>query len=259
MGAIAGLLRAEPRHAARAGDVVGAATQENNIAEIMSDQGKFPEARALFESARATWTSAGYRVGAALATSNLGRLMARAGDTTAGHHLLREALADFQNIHSPIFTNETELRLAECNLLGGDLASAAHAAVELLQTVRGRSALEQTEVGALRVLGTAGWLAEFAGLAVPSGSYDGPGQVLDEAEHRALALEAPYELALVLGTRSVLSRLAGTDEGTDRRRAEKIFSDLGVRQALITWSAAVGGPFFAREPEQGGQAADGRT
>jgi len=234
----------------RAGDVVGAATQENNIAEIMSDQGRFPEARKLLESARATWASAGYRVGAALATSNLGRLMARAGDTSAGHHLLGEALADFQNIHSPIFTNETELRLAECHLLGGDLAAAAQAAVDLLQAVRGRSALEQTEVGALRVLGTAGGLAECAGLAVPSGGYGTPGQVLDEAERHALALEAPYELALVLGTRGVLARLAGADDGTDRRRAKQVFSDLGVRQAVITWSAAVGGPLFAQEPEQ---------
>ena len=56
------------------GDVVGTATEENNIAEIMSDQGRFPEARKLLESARATWASAGYRVGAALATGGLDKL-----------------------------------------------------------------------------------------------------------------------------------------------------------------------------------------
>jgi class 3 adenylate cyclase/tetratricopeptide (TPR) repeat protein len=241
----------------RAGDVVGAATQENNIAEILSDQGKFAEARALLESARATWTSAGYRVGAALASSNLGRLTARAGDAASGRHLLEAALEEFQNIQSPIFTSETELRLAECHLLSGGLAEAAHAAVELLEAVRGRRALEQTEVGGLRVLGTAGWLAQFAGLSVPSGSLGRPDQVLDEAERLALVLEAPYELALVLGTRSVLAQLTGAADRTDRRRAEQIFSDLGVRQAVITWSAAAGGPLFARDPEGGPQNPDG--
>ena len=139
----------------RSGDVVGAATEENNIAEILSDQGNFEAARGLFESARATWLAAGYRVGAALATSNLGRLEARAGAAADGRRLLEEALDDFREIRSPIFIAETQLRLAECQLLEGDFPSAASSAEELLRAVRGRSGLEQTEVAALRVLGTA--------------------------------------------------------------------------------------------------------
>jgi hypothetical protein len=87
---------------------------------------------------------------------------------------------------------------------------------------------------------------------VPAGKHGSPAQVLEEAERRAHVLEAPYELALVVGTRSALSRLAGTDKRNDRRSAEQIFTDLGVRQAAITWSAALGGPLFAQEREQDG-------
>jgi len=232
----------------RSGDVVGAATEENNIAEILSDQGRFPEARSLLESARATWMAAGYRVGAALATSNLGRLLARAGDPDAGRRLLEEALSIFQDIRSPVFSLETQLRLAECHLLAGQLAPAADAAAELLRSVRGRRGLEHTEVGALRVLGTAGGLARLAGRPVRSGRDSGPETSLDEAEQRADALEARYELALVLATRSVLARISGTDDQQSAARAEAIFSALGVQQAVITWSSNVArGPLCAWE------------
>jgi len=229
----------------RSGDVVGAATEENNIAEILSDQGNFEEARSLFESARATWLAAGYRIGAALATSNLGRLEARSGEVQAGRRLLDRALEEFQEIHSPVFTAETQLRLAECEVLEGDFLAAITSSLELLGTVRGQSGLEQTEVTALRLLGTAAALAPL--VEGGSGGFEASSRSLDEAIERSSALEAPYELALALATRAALERAS---QATDQRRAEAIFSDLGVRQAVITWSPRLaGGPVFARMPE----------
>ena len=63
--------------AARIGDVVSVARAQINEAEILSDRGQFDEARALFEQALRVWRAADYRIGVAVATSNLGRVMAR--------------------------------------------------------------------------------------------------------------------------------------------------------------------------------------
>lgn len=231
----------------RSGDVVGAATEENNIAEILSDQSALDAARPLFESARAAWTASGYRVGAALATSNLGRLLAREGDVAEARHLLERALADFEAIQSPVFVAETRLRLAECHLLGGDFPGAVAASLDLLHDVRDRAGLDQTEMSALRVLGTAAALAELTEEGrEPSADAIGS---LDQAIERSAALNVPYELALGLATRAALGRIsedrhgrvtrAGTAE--DQERADALFCGLGVHRAVITWSAAVTG------------------
>jgi class 3 adenylate cyclase/tetratricopeptide (TPR) repeat protein len=260
----------------RSGDVIGAATEENNIAEILSDQGHLDDARSLFESARGTWLAAGYRVGAALATSNLGRLEARAGDASGGRRLLVEALEEFRTIRSPVFIAETQLRLAESEVLEGDFPSAVASLQELLLRIRGRSGLEQTEVATLRLLGTAtGLLDLLEGRGSAATAAGGP---LEVAVNRSTSLEAPYELALALATRAALAEIAGVGEGReaagggmpsddqaggscqpsddradgscqpsdDRARAEEIFSSLGVTRAVITWSVSVPrGPIFA--------------
>ncbi len=253
----------------RSGDVVGAATADNNIAEIQSDQGHLDQARVLFESARDVWDAAGYRVGTALATSNLGRLEARAGEVDTGRRLLDNALTDFEEIHAPVFIAETRLRQVECQVLGGDFPAAAAAARQLLRRVRGRSGLEQTEVAGLRLLGTADVLTEPGSRGE---RIDGEATAaLEEAVVRATSLQARYELAMALASRAELVRLTAARSGrpnpapdradrsdtaknantaradpTDRSRADEIFAQLGVRQAVITWApGGEAGPLFA--------------
>jgi tetratricopeptide (TPR) repeat protein len=228
----------------RSGDVVGAATAENNIAEILSDQGELDQARLLLESARATWAATGYRIGAAFATSNLGRLRARHGDIDAARRLLAEALEEFTAIKSSGSAAETRLRLRECDVLAGEFAAAAQSLDVLLDQVRGKPGYEQIEMSALRLLAVAGALA--GGPAV-----GGPAGYLEAAVEKARALDNPYELALSLATRSVLSGHGFLDGGApgmegDGPRAAEIFAGLGVRQAVITWSTEVtGAPLFA--------------
>ncbi len=230
----------------RSGDVVGAATEENNIAEILSDQGDLDSARPLFESARATWTGAGYRVGVALATSNLGRLEARAGNVGRGRELLEEALNDFRGIRSPIFIAETEVRLAECLVLEGQFAEAVARSRDLLAGFRGRPGLEQVELTTLRLLGTASGFAELTDTL--SGGPSLWVESLGEAIARAVDLDAPYELALALAARSAIGvRFArakspssgdrGETDMTGDGRAETIFKGLGVKRAVITWAS----------------------
>ena len=49
----------------RTGDLVGTATEENNIGEVLSDQGHHAEAGRRFSAARSSWRTARYRVGEA--------------------------------------------------------------------------------------------------------------------------------------------------------------------------------------------------
>jgi len=82
----------------RIGDVAGEATEMNNEAEILSDQGHRAEARALLTTVVRVWKSAGYGIGVALATGNVGRLCGREsrieeglGAAPRGHGALRAA------------------------------------------------------------------------------------------------------------------------------------------------------------------------
>ena len=123
-------------------------------------------------------------------------------------------------------------------------------------------------MGALRLLSTARLLdagrldADPLDAGPQPTSGDGsatqtPGQMLDLAIDRCAAMEATYELAVGLATRAGLSRMPSEDGATgserrsesadkDRLRADEIFSRLGVKQAVVTWSdPAIGGPLFA--------------
>ena len=220
---------------------VGAATEENNIAEILSDQGNFTGARSLFESARSTWVAARYRVGEGLATSNLGRLDARAGEVDRGRDQMERALAIFKEMNSPVFIAETELRLAECSLLAGNFAASAVEADTLLRDVRGRQGFELVEALALRTMATASALHAIAdGTQATRAGWIG---LLDDAIDRLAAMEATYELAVGLASRAVL------DSSGDQKRAEGMFSQLGVKQVVVSWSGGPGGkPVYAFGP-----------
>jgi hypothetical protein len=194
-------------------------------------------------------------VGAALATSNLGRLEARAGNVGRGRQLLEEALGSFREIRSPMFIAETQVRLDECLVLEGDFTAAIASSRELLDGFRGRPGFEQVELTTLRLLGTAGGFAQLAGGS--GGDLAACTQALDEAIERATDLEAPYELALALAVRSVLDplidgaqppRYEDTHEraAADHQRAEAIFDSLGVTRAVVTWSSPISGELILR-------------
>ncbi|MGH2512232.1 MAG: ATP-binding protein, partial [Candidatus Limnocylindrales bacterium] len=103
----------------RAGDIANAATQSNNEAEILSDQGRLAEAEALLADALRVWRAAGYEIGIALATSNLGRAAARLGRHEAGLEFLAEATARFDRIGAQGYVDEAQARLAEALVLAG--------------------------------------------------------------------------------------------------------------------------------------------
>ena len=148
----------------RLGDVTNAAIEANNEAEILSDQGRLEEARTVFVKTLRVWRAAGYEIGIALVTSNLGRLAARTGRTEEGLDLLRQALARFEEMGARYFVHDTNTRIADCLLLAGeseaadDLAATVLASVGTtaddsqlvppLERVRGWSALRRGDAGA---------------------------------------------------------------------------------------------------------------
>ena len=105
--------------AARVGDVVNVARAQSNEAEILSDRGQFDEARALFEQALRVWRAADYRIGVAVATSNLGRVMARSGRFGRPTAYSRTPFASSSSSAPRPTSTRRESRLAECLVFEG--------------------------------------------------------------------------------------------------------------------------------------------
>ncbi len=211
----------------RTGDLVGVATEENNIGEVLSDQGHYAEAGRRFGASRSSWRASRYRVGEALATSNLGRLAARTGRTLQGAELLEQARVAFVAIHTGSFVDETDLRLLECTLLGGELNRAASMGSELAARFAGRPGYARLQGTALRVQGTA---------LTRLGDYQTAEPLLDESVDRLRAIGESFELAQALQARAVLGRVLGpataARAAADELEAEATFERLGVKRLV---------------------------
>jgi tetratricopeptide (TPR) repeat protein len=106
----------------RIGDVINVATTTNNVAEIESDQGRFEDAEHRFREALRIADSSGQKLIGAVARGNLGRLAARTGRYGEADELLAEALATLQEIGAEPFVLELLARRAELSVLRGDTA-----------------------------------------------------------------------------------------------------------------------------------------
>ncbi|MEX0682882.1 MAG: adenylate/guanylate cyclase domain-containing protein [Dehalococcoidia bacterium] len=203
---------------ARAGDVVGEATQENNIAEILSDQGRLDEAEALFQEALRTWRAARYPIGIALAISNLGRLAGRRGALSQALELLREAHGRFEEIGATAFVLEADARVAESLVLSGQPDKA------LLTTERTLSRLVPgTEVLQAMVHRVRGYAL------LQSGRHEDAHAELETSLKVARTAGADYETALTLEALSHAARLTGHGNATALViEAWKIFERLDV-------------------------------
>ena len=103
----------------RIGDVINVATTTNNIGEIELDQGRYADAEARFRDALRIADSAGHRLISAVSRGNLSRLAARSGRYTDADELLTGALATLDAIGSGPFLLEFQARRAELLTLSG--------------------------------------------------------------------------------------------------------------------------------------------
>ena len=156
---------------------------------------------------------------ATLATSNLGRTAARAGDVDKALGLLRHALAEFHAIRAGSFVLETKARLAERAVLAGDPAEALNQADETLQ------AIEETGAGAvLRSL-----LHRLRGYALmQSGDLEAASDSLERSLEAARGANETYELALTLEAVARLAELRGEDGAAAANESKTLLAGLGV-------------------------------
>ncbi len=204
----------------RAGDVVGAATATNNIGEILSDQGRLSEAEVLFREALSVWRTARYPVGVALATSNLGRAFARGGRLDEAGGLLDEALRLFREIGAKSFVLETEARIAEKSIFGGQHTTALDLATASLERAEEMSGTAVLQAMLHRLRGYATLLAGDTRAALPC---------LEKSLCLGRSAGAEYEVALTL---EVLARLS--DQGSKREYAAQASSILRMLDVVST-------------------------
>jgi class 3 adenylate cyclase/tetratricopeptide (TPR) repeat protein len=198
-----------------AGDPLGAAVQENNVAEVLSDQGRLAEAELLFRNMVRVCRAAHFPIGAALGTGNLGRLAARDGRFAEAHELLDEAAAAFAEIDAGRYVNETHARRAECLVLEGRYSEALEVASALVEASR------DTPFGGLEAL-----VERTIGLALHQARRpDEATPHLLESLRIARDLRAVYEVALTL---RALADTNAPDSDGHRAESDEILARLGV-------------------------------
>jgi hypothetical protein len=185
---------------------VSEATCLNNIAEILSDQGRYDDAAAMFREASRTWRSIGYGIGIAYADNNLGRLATRTGRHDEARRLLADAADRFRALGSTSDLTEVALRTIDDFLVAGDPVP------DELWPSESELDVDPT----LRVAGD-----RLMALAASDAlvSLD----VIERSIAGARAAEIPFELALSLRVRAAL---AGDESAA--AEADSILSGLEV-------------------------------
>lgn len=205
----------EARRALRTGgDVVGAATVQNNVAEILFDQGRIDEARAGFEESEATARAAGFAALLHVATRNLGRVTARAGDFEGAVDLLRRAVEGLEGVGAHALVQEARWAVAESLVLGGRYVEA----LEELEGIPDGGAEHE-----------AAWPTRLRGCAL-LGCGDLTGARV--ALQRSLALGegsgSRFDVALAHEVLGRLAQVTGEGPSEHEAKAQEIFEELGV-------------------------------
>jgi tetratricopeptide (TPR) repeat protein len=159
--------------------------------------------------------AAGYPLGVALGTIELGRVAARAGRFDDAQQLLTEAEAGFVELGNALFAADARARRAETHVLAGEHREALELATTALADIEGLEGREQ-----MRAL-----LERIVGYALVQGRRKD--EALPHFE-RSLAIgreaRADYEVALALKALADTG-LAGADVAAE---AQAILERLGV-------------------------------
>jgi tetratricopeptide (TPR) repeat protein len=202
------------------GDEVNAADGINNVAEILSDQGRLVEAEALFRTTLRVRLAFNHRIGLAYAWSNLGRVAYRSGRNAEAMALLEQSRIEFAHLRMAHELLETNARIAECLLFGGQWREAMDVIDRTLKEARqlGGTTAQAPMLYRLRAL-----------------AFIQAGKHAEAAEDLAISLqhgrtrEADYEVALILDLRATLARGLGEIPDPDESaELQTILTRLGV-------------------------------
>ena len=206
--------RASSEYYVRAGDVVGAAAVDNNLAEILTVQFRLDQAEELLENARRVLRAANYTLGEMGTISGLSRVAAWRGDAVAALELQSTALEGFRNLAADDYILDSLVRLVEIHVLAGDPAAALDAADAAAAMLR--------RLGAVPVVPST--LARVRARALLDVGRE---HEATESLERALSLATDdgyaYEIAL---SSLMLGRLRGDESQV--QRAMKQLGQLGV-------------------------------
>ncbi len=109
----------------QAGDVVGAALADNNVAEMLTIQGRLDEAEVLLENANRVLQAASYPLGAVMTVSGLSRVAAWRGRSAEALRLQTDALSRFGELGADELVVDSLIRLVEIHVLAGEAAALA--------------------------------------------------------------------------------------------------------------------------------------
>jgi tetratricopeptide (TPR) repeat protein len=144
----------------RTGNSVSAADATFNIAELLSQQGRLEEAETLLRDVARVWRAAGDRVGVALAESELARVAYRAGRHAEALPRLERARVEFQATGAEGEARETDLRIAECLLVAHETGRALALLDPALDRARAKGELAGVRVSRVQRLRGSGLVQE---------------------------------------------------------------------------------------------------
>jgi class 3 adenylate cyclase/tetratricopeptide (TPR) repeat protein len=201
----------------RIGDVTHVGLTTNNIAEILSDQGRLEDARPLYAEVIREGDAMGHRLLASVARAGLGRVAARGGRFNEADELLDESLEGLREIGAASYVLQVEVLRAEADALRGDRPEAVLTRIdwvldhdsESVAMAPFRVAAQRARAVALSQLGRREEAVEAATASVRA-ARDG---------------EARYELALSLDVLGALGDQAAATESS------QLLERLGVERA----------------------------
>jgi tetratricopeptide (TPR) repeat protein len=135
------------QHYERAGDVVGAALADNNLAELLTMQFHLDEAWGLLTRARRVTQAANYPYGTLTTMSGLSRIALWKGRIDEALDLQQQALDGFRRLRSDDLVVDSLVRLVEIRVLAGDGSAAlavADDAALALKNLGGNSGIAAT-------------------------------------------------------------------------------------------------------------------
>jgi tetratricopeptide (TPR) repeat protein len=162
--------------------------------------------------------AAGFALGVAVVTSNMGRVAARDGRHAEAEDLLSEAIDRLTDMGADFFALEAKLRVAELHVLCGatDLATKAIDEAQPLVTTVGTDHIRT-------------WQERLTGYALlQTGALDEAAEHFERSRLIARDADAQYELALTLTAEARLAEIQ--DERRDELvgAASELFDRLGV-------------------------------
>jgi tetratricopeptide (TPR) repeat protein len=192
----------------RVGDAEGAAVMTNNIAEILSDQGRLAAAEAMFQDVVRVFRGSRTGMMTGLAMSNLGRVASRSGRFDEARAWFDRAAAQLRDVGDVGQELENDARVAELEVFAGNWTAARDRALDVMRRA-------DTYGGVAPQVPLLGRIVGYALLGL--GDVVAAREAFNRGVDAARSRDAFYDLALSLYAMSLLFR---DDPDADRWRIE---------------------------------------